>query len=192
MNASCAIANRTAPWLLLALGLALTAGCSGSTYVYVKQDAYSPQLPDNLNVYRGAAVHLASFTNRAENTSMFYYYSPDYSVTYEGAPSLQSYLWYCFEKALLSLGMKVYSGEDNPPVEVPEVQLTFTSLTDQEFKFEVVVLKGNQQIFKNSYAIAAPPPKQQKPAALEQRAYRMVDAAVSAVLSDPAFQQSLY
>ena len=181
-------------WITLA-ALALLAGLSGcrrGTHVYIQQDKYSPQLHENLNVYKGTAVFLSDFTNRADNTSRFYYYSPDYGVTYEGSPSLQSYLWYCFQKAMTGLGMTVHSRDDNPPAEVPEVQLVFTSLTDQEFKFEVTVLKGKQEVYKNSYAIAAPPSKDKRPVALEERAYRMVDAAVSTVLFDQKFQQSLY
>jgi hypothetical protein len=178
--------------LILAAGLLGAAGCSRGVYVYVQQDKYSPQLHQNLAVYKGATLYLTGFTNRAENTSAFYYYSPDYGVTYEGAPSLQSYLWYCFQKAFVSLGMQALSEDDNPPPEVPEVQIGFTSLTDQEFKFEVTVLRAKQEVYKNSYAIAAPPPKDLRPMALEERAYRMVDAAVSALLFDQRFQQALY
>lgn len=181
-------------WIaLIALAmLACASGCRRGAHVYIQQDKYNPQLHENLNVYKGTAVFLSDFTNRADNTSMFYYYSPDFGVTYEGSPSLQSYLWYCFQKAMISLGMKVYTAEDNPPADVPQIQLVFTSLTDQDFKFEVTVLKGNQEVYKNSYAIAAPPAKDKRPVALEERAYRMVDAAISAVLFDQKFQQSLY
>ena len=190
MNAS----RRTQIWITLATIVVLmsVSGCRRGVHVYVQQDKYNPQLHENLNVYKGTPVFLSNFTNRADNTSMFYYYSPDYGVTYEGSPSLQSYLWYCFQKAMTSLGMKVYSREDNPPAEAPEIQLVFTSLTDQEFKFEVTVLKGKQEVYKNSYAIAAPPSKDMRPVALEERAYRMVDAAISTVLFDQKFQQSLY
>lgn len=181
-------------WISLATLVLLVSlsGCRRGTHVYVMQDKYTPQLHENLNVYKGTTVFLSDFTNRADNTSMFYYYSPDNGVTYEGAPSLQSYLWYCFQKAMTNLGMTVQSVDENPPAEVPEVQMTFTSLTDQEFKFEVTVLKGKQEVYKNSYAIAAPPSKDKRPVALEERAYRMVDAAISTVLFDQKFQQSLY
>jgi hypothetical protein len=180
----------TVLWLV-ALSLMVSAfGCSRGLYVYVQQDKYTPQLHENLNVYKGTAVFLNSFENRAQNTSMFYYYSPDFGVTYEGSPSLHSYVWYCFKKAFTSLGMRVY--EADPPADVPEIRLVFTTLTDREFKFEVTVLKDGQEVFKNTYAIAAPAPEDMRPEALEERAYRMIDAAVSSILFDQKFQQSLY
>ncbi len=185
--------NNMSTWLFALVAAALlasAAGCGRGGYVYVQQDKYTPQLHQNLNVYKGTAVYLAGFTNRAGNTTTFYSYSPDRSVYYEGSPSLHSYLWYCFFKAFTKLGMKVH--EENPPADVPEIQLTVTSLSDRDFKFQVTVLKGKQEVYKNSYAIAAPQPTDRRPVALEERAYRMVDAAVSSLLFDQKFQQSLY
>ena len=181
--------------IIVLLGLSLLAavsGCKRGTYVYVQQDKYAPQLHANLNVYKGTTVFLNNFSNQASNTSSFYYYSPDYGVTYESSPSLQSYLWGCFQKALVGLGMTVHSVDDSPAPGVPEIQMTFNSLTDQEFKFQVTVLKNKQEVYKNSYAIAAPPSNDTRAIALEERAYRMVDAAISSMLFDQKFQQSLY
>lgn len=179
--------------LITGLGLLclfFQAGCAGTGLkIWVRQEVYTPQLDKQLQIYKGTAVYLNSFTNRAENTSIFYYYSPDGKMKYEGAPTIASYLWYSFRKAFLSVGMRVY--EDAAPPDIPEVLLTFTSLTDQQFVFTSEVLKEKQLACSRQFTITEPPPTSMEPSALEQRAYKMIDSAVSTLLLDKEFQKAV-
>ena len=172
------------------LCLLFQAGCAGTgSKIWVRQEVYTPQLDRQLQIYKGTSVYLNSFTNRAENTSIFYYYSPDGKMKYEGAPTIASYLWYSFRKALLSVGMRVY--EDAAPLDVPEVLMTFTSLTDQQFVFNIEVLKEKQLAYSKQCTVTAQPPTSMEPTALEQRAYKLIDSAVSAMLFDKGFQNAI-
>ncbi len=174
---------------LLVAGLAGLAGCRRGTYVWVKPEGYSPQLAPFVPVYKGREVFLSSFTNAAADTSTWYYYSKDRGVTYEGSPSLHGYLWRCFAKAFESLGATVHDAapEREGPAP-PELRLTFSSWTDEELRFQVTLVSPGLPAFEKDYTVLWERGPATDPAQLEQQAYRMVDAAVTSVLADPAFQ----
>ncbi len=173
--------------LLPLLAGCLAASCAGGTYVWVSQDRFVAELPQEAGDYRGKPIFMPGFENRADDTSMFYYYSPDRTVKYEGAPSIQSYLWYCFEKAFRKAGMRVYS--EGGPVYAPELQLRILSWTDREMVLEVALLRETEEVFSDKFAIPGDPPQGAQPAELEAAAYRMVNAAVSEILRDRRFSE---
>jgi len=175
------------------LAALIICGCGGGPYVWVKQDSFSfktDEMADDLGLYRGTSVFLKSFHNQAPDTSTFYFYSPDGQVTYEGAPTLHSFLWYCFQKSLRHVGVAVY--EHEAPPGVPELHLVMKSLTDRKFQFEVVMVRSGLELFRGTFKTLGRPPASKDPQKLEQAVYRMVQDAVLTVLEDSDFQEAFF
>ena len=158
------------------------------SYVWVKQDVYNPKASAKLADYKDRAIFLANFENRAENTTLFYYFDPDHEMYYEGAPTLHSYLWYCFEKALQRAGVLVY--RDTAPPTVPEFQLSFNSWSDEVFKCYVRLLKNGMIQFQKEFRITFQPPAHPDPEAMEVRAYEDMDKIIETIFLDPALKEA--
>ncbi len=61
---------------ILLIILSIFIGCA--TYVDISYERYIPRFQiDNYSAYKGKKLFLSSFTNNANNTSIFYYFSPD-------------------------------------------------------------------------------------------------------------------
>ena len=180
--------------MVLVLGVAVTANAK-KMKIYVQQDKYAPNMGNTLNVYKDKTIFLANFENQAENTSIWYYYgknSKGKKIYYEAAPTLQSYLWYCWEKALLAGGMAVHRDTNPKPQEVPELRITFTSWSDLNFDCEVTVLKANQQLLRKKYTITFDPAEDpDDEAKLEQRAYQSMDKIITSIMGDPELQNAV-
>ncbi len=177
--------------------MSLLTSCASSTYVYVQQDKYKPQFSaQDFRDYKGKSIVLNSFTNRAQNTSLFYYYSKDKKVCYEGSPSIQSYIWYCFKKAFMHVGVFVQGPQGGPfsATIVPEgmklVEFELISLTDTNLEFNINLFKEIRMIYQKSFTITMPQSADQTPLSLENNAYKMMDEAFTAVLSDSGFKAS--
>ena len=180
--------------LVLAVGCVLSSGCIVTTQkVYIKQAHYSPRFSADLRAYRGMRVYLMNVVNQANDTTIWYYYSPKRKFTYEGAPTLQSYFWYSFNKALMALGMRV-SRVDNPDPNAPAVQFTMRSISDRQFVFHVEIQKRGVTTFQKGYTIAEPPlpPAMRNVANLEARAYRMITRTIEVVFGDRAFKRAFW
>ena len=170
--------------ILPILCMFLTAG-SGQKTIWVQQDKYKPDLQNELyNVYKNKEIFLSYFTNKAEDTSIFYYYAKDQSIAYEGAPTLQSYLWYCFEKALISLNMLVYKSDYPIPDEVSELQLAFTSWSDNNFTCNITLFKYGHIIYQDEIMVTFEPAATNNLDDLEQRAYKQMDKIISTILGN--------
>ena len=171
--------------------------CATSKYVYVQQDKYTPQFPArDYRDYKGKTILLNSIANKSQNTTMFYYYSNDKKVCYEGSPSLESYMWYCFQKAFMYIGVIVQEPQGTPftPTVVPEgmimMELEFTTFTDTKLVFNINLFKGNRIIYKKTFPITMQPCTNPDPLSLEKNAYKMMDEAFTSVLSDSGFRES--
>ncbi len=170
--------------IIVSLSLLAVLWLSGCrTFVELSSDRYVPRLPPTIYGYEGTQLLMQGFENRANDTSIFYYYSPTSRASY-GGPVLASYLWYSFQKALLRLGIHVYN--QPPAAPVPEMRLGFLSWNDQHFQCEVQLLFPGQVPFVKQYGITSPAPVED-PAYMEQQAYRQVDQIVSRIFDDPEF-----
>jgi len=139
--------------------------------------------------YEGTQIYLEYIDNKAENTTIFYYYSPDEKIKY-GEEALTSYFWYCFRSGLEGIGMGVY---ENPPShEVPYFNLTFSSLTDREFKFTVVLRKAGFLLLKKDYTVVMEDPKTMDEKMLESNAYQLIDVTLQTILNDEEFQKAFF
>jgi hypothetical protein len=168
---------------LLALGGA--TGCSRS-FIGLSSSSYAPKFQAaEFSDYRGKEVYMPGFANRAENTSVFYYYSTDGNRRY-GGPLLASYFWYCFKSAFTHIGVKVYDG--GAPASVPKLDVEFPSLTDAEFQFTVSLEGQGVPPFRKTYKVAAPPPQSDDLSYLAERAYAMNDLAFTTIAWDPEFR----
>ena len=171
--------------------------CSTSQYVYVQQDKYTPGFSArDFSDYKGKAIILNSFTNRAENTSIFYYYSDNENVKYEGSPTLHSYLWYCFKKAFIHIG--VFVEEPKGPIFsetiVPEgmkmMELEFNSFTDTELSCNINLFKEKKLIYQKNFAVSVPLIANRNSVYLEKNAYMMMDKVFTTIISDKGFREA--
>ena len=208
--------RRLISYLFCLVGFLLLFGCAGGTKVTMKQDSYTPVFrAADYGRMKGKTVLLYNFTNTATNTKAWGYYSADNKVYYEATTQLESYLWYCFQKAFQYAGAKVldqsyggaYGGAYHPfwwagapppqaraaalPSGTAEFQLVLMSMTDQECKFQVMVFKKGETKFQKEFIVTMPATTSQDKAELEKRAYAMVDQMVIAVLKDRDFQKAL-
>ncbi len=173
--------------LLAAAASAPALSCAHRPTIYVRQDVYVPHLRGAYAHYRGRSVSL-EVSNQAGNTTTFYYYNPEGSLSYEGAPSLMSYFWYCLDKAFRKAGLKVYA--ENPPAGTPAMTITLLSVTDREFKFEVAVT-GRGKPYAKTIDLKVTAPKGTDSKYLEKRAYGMVDLMAEKILADPGVARGL-
>ncbi|MEN6468745.1 MAG: hypothetical protein ABFD45_07325 [Smithella sp.] len=187
----------------------LLTGCASSTVIMINQEKYSPSFsPGDFSRYRGKKLFLSDFFNRAKNTKTYHYYSPDKQLAYEGNATLENFYWHCFQKSFRHIGVhlvdtpydksqpyahdwwgKVPNRADSQASHsVPEFQFIFLSMTDQEFKFKVLVLKGGESKFDKEYTVNVPVATTDDVAELEKRAYKLVELAFTTILNDPDFQ----
>ena len=196
-------------------------GCAGvgGIKVNMKQDSYAPAFrAEDYGRFKGKTVLIYNFTNNAANTKSWGYYSADKKVYYEAPVHLESYLWYCFQKAFQHAGMKVldqssyggYYGQPyNPfwwgygppppppqgqqalPKNTAELQLVLNSMTDQECKFQVLVSKSGESKLQKDFTVTMPPTASEDKGELEKGAYRLVEQMVITVFKDKDFQKAL-
>jgi len=155
----------------------------------VSVDNYSPDVAKALSKLKGRQVHLASFSNSAENTKQFSYPSFDGRFFYVvGHGSVESYFWYCFKKGLLSAGIKVL--EETPGGTTPSLMLKLLYLTDKQFKAEIVVTKG-KDFYKKMIEETFEPPKTDDREELAFQSYRFMDKIIGAVMTDPEVMKAM-
>jgi hypothetical protein len=200
-------------YLLCVMAVFLMIGCAGGSKISIKQDNYSPDFrAGDYSRFKGKTVILDNFINQANNTKSWSYSSADNKYTYEASAHLESYLWYCFQKAFQHAGMKVmdqsYGGAPHPyhpywwgaapppprtqsaaPRGTSEFQLVLTSMTDQECKFQVLVFKNGETKLQKDYSVTMTPPTSADPKELEKRAYRLIDQMVTTVFKDSEFRR---
>lgn len=158
-----------------------TLGCA--TKVYLNPDAYKPNIALNQNKrFLNKKIYMRYFTNSAQNTSRYAYYSPDERIRYEANQPLDSYFWQCFRYAFNEIGVVV------SPYEYGMIEFNYelVSLTDQLFRFNVNLTKNRSTIFQKLYTVAVNT-QEDAAASLEARAYKLVDKSFEAFINDPAF-----
>ena len=197
-------------FLIVVIGFFLAACATvGGTKITMNYEKYSPSFRSADYAYmKGKKVVLASFHNQAQNTKTWGYYSADNKYTYESNDHLQNYFWYCFERAFKYVGVKVLDyqtdgqyyhhrywwgapglGAYSAPKGVSEFQLILTSVTDQEFKFKVLVFKNGETKMDKSFSVTIPPAGTDEVPELEKRAYSFVDVAFTTIMKDRDFRR---
>jgi len=185
------------------------AGCASGTKVTVTQDKYTPAFRSgDFSRLKGKKIILANFYNQAQNTKTYNYFSADKKVYYEASTSLESYFWYCFQKAFKYAGAHLVDYDASgyrgpraywwgvPPPRtthtngIPEFQLGLLSLTDQEFKFKAFIFKNGETKFEKEYTINMKAVATENIAELEKGSYRLVDLAFVTIMRDREFQKA--
>ena len=164
------------------------AACKPS--VPLSSDDYPGSVSNTDQRFKGTQIYLVTPSNNANNTTLLSYRSADGNHAY-GGPALTSYLWYCFEKAFTNMGIMVH--DDRPPFPIPQMDLTFTSWSDQEF-VGTVTLATSQNVYKLPLKVQFQPPdyEQATPEDLKAFAYYQIDEIVAHILNDPGFQQAYF
>jgi hypothetical protein len=182
--------NRRQAWVAMGLlaGVVLAGGTAGCGRSYVRLDSanYIPKFPPaDFADYQNKSVYMPSFANRADNTTIFYYYGADGSRTY-GGPVLASYFWYCFKNAFSHIGVRVY--DRGAPQSVPKLEVEFPALSEVEYQFTVNLDSPGHKPFRKTYKVPAPPPASDDSTYLAERAYTMNDLAFTNIIYDPEFR----
>jgi hypothetical protein len=187
------------------------AGCASSTKIMMTQEKYSPSFrAGDYGRYKGKKLVLSSFSNQAQNTKAYDYFSTDKKYMYEGNASLENYYLYCFQKAFRHIGVSLvdynYDGAYNPyhhgywwgapgpgayraPKGVLEFQFILLSITDQEFKFKVLLFKNGESKLDKEYTVTMDAAGTDNAGELEKRSYRLVDLAFTTIMRDRDFQK---
>jgi len=169
---------------------------SGISFIPVSYEEYHPDFGATLAAFKGKKVRLLDFVNHAEDTSQSSYSNPEQSITYGnphsgfvgiGGRPLESYFWYCFQKALEAIGISVSTSSDSAQQGVPSIQVTLKSITDAQFTLQVEVQQLGSPSVTKSIAVSEPAlvGAGRTEAGLSARVYKMRNAAVQAVLTDP-------
>jgi len=190
------------------IGLFL-AGCAGGTKVVTTQEKYSPSFKSGeFGRYKGKKLVLSTFSNQAQNTKTYAYFSPDKKLTYEVNIQLETFYYNSFQKAFKHIGVNLVDytyderhggyrhhywwGAPGPggyraPKGVSEMQFVLLSMTDQEFKFKVLLFKEGETKLDKDYTVTMAAAATNNPAELEKRAYQLVDLAFTTILRDREF-----
>jgi len=156
---------------------------------------YQPSLQNQAKFYKNKPIDLMWVINRANETSFFYYYNPEGTVFYEAPPTMERYFTTAFERALMSLGMKV-SPPSQPATGAPGLQLTIVAMNDSRFVFQAQLFAKKSIAFTKTYKVEGPPKPGEAPDgkpdinALRQRSYEMTNKVIKTVLDDPEFKKA--
>lgn len=171
--------------LVILVFLVTTCGCT--TRVALNPDSYKPNVSlQQQKRYANKKIYMPSFSNAAQNTSMWIYYSPDQKIHYETNQPLQSYFWYCFRYAFEELGVTIAPYEYG----MIEFKYELVSLTDELFRFNVNLTKNRTTIFQKMYSVTMDPPQDRSVPALQARAYKLVDKSFETIMNDQLFLAS--
>jgi hypothetical protein len=184
----------------LLLSTVMMSGCApyARTVVPLNRDSYVCRNdPGQFGMFQGRRILLTTIRDESKNTSNLAYYSPEgtvgYQLFYSSEHSIQqpvvSYFWYALKKGFECVGVRI---EEHGPIYDAELSLTFLSLTDEEVQFRALLLRQGTLSLQKEYAVAMPKLPAPDKALLEDRAYRMLDAIVATILSDPDFQKAFF
>jgi hypothetical protein len=175
--------------VFLSCSNAIMHSSGSSVNVDLSYERYSPQFQiDKYSALKNKKLFLSSFTNNANNTTVFYYFSPDFKIKY-GQYAIASYYWYCFAKAFNRIGMTTY--QDNAPSDIPEFTFKFDYLTDQKIIYQVIVNKRYNVVYQRNFEVTMPASGSEDKNFLENRAYQMMDSIITNILDDPNFAAAL-
>jgi hypothetical protein len=163
-------------------------GCGG--HANVSLGNYEPAFTRHHRVYEGKSVYLMNFENQANDTTIWYYFSPDRKVSYGSKDLIHNYFWYGLRDALVKQGM-IVTNVDNPDPNAPAMWLTLMSITDEHFQVKVTVQRKGEPDFVKRYEVKGSPlpSDDRKPVNLEKRAYEMTNRLFETILDDPDFRK---
>jgi hypothetical protein len=176
---------KTITGAIFALTLIIVIGC-GSKRVNISLQNYQPVLTRDYIAYQGKPIYLMNFSNEAENTSIWCYFSEDNEFSYGINDTIQNYFWYALHDTLYKIGMQV-SNMDNPNLGAPAMWLNLLSITDEHFRVKVTIQKSGATVFMRTYEVTETPLPMDKniPTNLENRAYKMTTMLFESILNDP-------
>ena len=185
-------------FICMLLIIVIICGCGPGTsnVVMLNREKYDCKInSDQFMKFQGKRILLSSIEDKSTNTTNLAYYNPErtvgYQLFYSSANSwsqpVVSYFWYSLKKGFECAGIKI---EESGPIYDAELSLTFTSLTDEEIQFRLLLTKLGKLAYQRDYVVSMPKVETNEHAVLEQRAYRMLDSIVSTILTDPGFQQA--
>lgn len=184
--------------LLLTVLLLIGCGPYTSTVVQLNREKYVCQNdPTQFSAFQGKRILLMNITDESKNTSNLAYYNPEKTVGYQLFYSSQhqmpqpvvSYFWYALQKGFECVGVRI---EEHGRIYDAELSLVFRSLTDEEVRFQAFLVRKAVSVLEKEYVVTMPKVQLVNKSVLENRAYRMLDAIVATILSDPDFKKAFF
>lgn len=179
----------------------LTAACApmGVITVQVSRDHYKPQLEQSkYTEYKGQWLSFDSIdVSEDPNITNFYYLSSDKTIGYTLYYTLDkmpqpvaSFFWYAFQKTFEDVGIVVK--EETPLKNIPQLNLKILTLTDQEAKFRVRLLRNSVLLLEKEIIAEQKYPPTKDISELEKRQYTFIDSMANAILNDPDFKREFF
>lgn len=185
---------------LLLIAAVAIGGCSAHT-IYLYPDKYTPRFSPDLGIYNNRAIVLKDVINETANTSRRYFSAPDNSVNYYvpkhylgpygSAPDMGMFFRQVIAKAFDELGIMVPE-EKEAGEKVPAIEFTLLSLSDEKFHFQCTLYLKERPVFSKKYIVTNPrlgETGKNSVNELENRAYKMIDSSIGAVLGDLEFKK---
>lgn len=185
--------------ILIICLLLIIIGCGPivSNTVILNRDRYVSQInPLTYDQFKGKTILLNSIADNSKNTTNLTYFNPERTFSHEMFYSkdsswpqpLVSYLWYALQKGFESVGIRVLA---EGSIYDAALSMTINSMTDEEVKFDVLMIRTKMIQFQKSYVVTMPKAPSGESEILEQRSYRMLDKMIEAMLGDPGFQEGI-
>lgn len=186
--------------LLFALMFGLFSGCSKVVRIHLDEKGFQPERKTPIEAIENLPVNFMAIQLKEQNTADYYfYYSPDFMVQYETAPSLTAYLQVTMEKAFRTGGIIVFPEEEAHP-KAPSLKVSVLSLDDEKISAQVELMEKGRVVYQEIVTLGDIEKPKKMPKGkyklnvmmkLEARAYYMVEALAWAIMQRQGFQETL-
>lgn len=170
----------------------------GTINVPVSRDLYQPGLdPSRYSEYRGQIIIFDSIDIEAPDVTNFYYLNEDKTVGYtlfytsDGMQQpVVSFFWYALQKVFINIGIDVKEG--GLIKNTSQLNLKIISLTDQDAKFKVSLLRNGFLLMQKEIIVSKKFPPTKDASELKKRSYEFIDHIAETILSDPDFKREFF
>ena len=167
--------------------------------VEVSRARYTPGIDHSKHAEYNGKLMIFDSVEVSENPNItdFFYLNEDKTIAYTLAYSpssmqqpVASFFWYAMQKTFQSLGMNIT--EKGLLKNVPQLNLKVLSLTDQEAKFQIRLLRNGLLLMQKEVVVSQKLPPTKDETELEKRQYTYLDLMVDTILSDPDFKREFF
>lgn len=167
--------------------------------VEVSRARYTPQIDHSKHAeYSGQTMLFDSVeVSEDPNITNFDYLNVEKTIGYTLAYSpssmqqpVASFFWYAMQKTFQSLGMNITGS--GLLKNFPQLNLKILSLTDQEAKFRIRLLRNGLLLMQKEFVVSQKLPPTKDKTELEKRQYTYLDLMVDTILSDPDFKREFF
>jgi hypothetical protein len=101
-----------------------------------------------------------------------------------------SFFWYALQKVFINIGIDVKEG--GLIKNTSQLNLKIISLTDQDAKFKVSLLRNGFLLMQKEIIVSKKFPPTKDASELKKRSYEFIDHIAETILSDPDFKREFF